>query len=70
MVKPDVWAAARMPPMQITGYGGAGDYLCLPCLERRLGRALRPEDFTDLPVNDESPWDTPLLAARKRGETI
>lgn len=25
--------------------------LCIGCLEARLGRELRPEDFTDFPVN-------------------
>lgn len=26
-------------------------YLCIGCLERRLGRELLPEDFTGAPVN-------------------
>ena|SRR5713101_9362602 len=42
-----------------------GFYLCVRCLERRLGRKLRPGDFTNAPINEPSPWDTPLLAARK-----
>ena len=38
-------------------------YLCVGCLEHRLGRALVPADFRPLPVNVPSPLDTPRLAA-------
>jgi hypothetical protein len=56
-----VWAAAGMPE---------NGFLCIGCLERRLGRELTPEDFPDLPVNDpaRSRWwvqDTARLASRK-----
>lgn len=55
MVLPEVWAAARM---------GKG-YLCIGCLERRLGRRLQPEDFSGLPINEsDNPWNTPRLASR------
>jgi hypothetical protein len=30
--------------------------LCVPCVERRLGRALVPEDFTDCPLNRRDDW--------------
>jgi hypothetical protein len=40
-------------------------FLCIARLERRLGRRLRPSDFTGAPVNEPNPWDTPLLASRK-----
>lgn len=30
-------------------------YLCIGCLEKRLGRRLTPNDFTDAPVNGP-PW--------------
>ena len=36
-VRDRVWAAAGMEP-----YGGC---LCIGCLEKRLGRALKPKDF-------------------------
>lgn len=42
-----VWAAA-----------GMGDgYLCIGCLERRLGRTLHRADFTSAPVNDPADID-------------
>jgi hypothetical protein len=42
-----------------TGLGPHGGMLCLPCLERRIGRKLRLEDFTAIiprafPVSDEA----------------
>ena len=52
MVKPDVWADAGMT----TGF------LCIGCLETRLGRQLTREDFTDCPVNNPSLADTPRYA--------
>jgi hypothetical protein len=36
-VRPSVWKAAGMEPM--------GGCLCIGCLEKRLGRRLRPKDF-------------------------
>jgi hypothetical protein len=42
MVQNDVWKAC-----------GAGDgMLCIGCLEKRIGRKLRRQDFTDAPVNE------------------
>jgi hypothetical protein len=38
MVGNELWAASGMTP-----HGGM---LCLTCLERRIGRPLRPQDFT------------------------
>lgn len=32
--------------------GAAEGYLCIGCLEDRLGRRLAREDFTDVPIND------------------
>lgn len=36
-------------------YANPDDYgmLCISCLEERLGRMLRPSDFTDAPVNGD-----------------
>jgi hypothetical protein len=44
---------------------GGVHYLCVGCLERRLGRRLTAADFTDVPVNEPDPWDTPRLAERR-----
>ena len=42
MVRDELWALA-----------GAGDrYLCIGCLEGRLGRRLAREDFSDVRLND------------------
>lgn len=56
MLRDDVWAAAVMDR----------GFLCVGCLEHRIGRRLRPSDFRrDLAVNLPNPWDTARLAARK-----
>jgi hypothetical protein len=65
MVHDEVWEAAGMPPSTIMAYGGNGDFLCVGCLEVRLGRRLTPADFTKVPINNPTPWDTPRLASRK-----
>jgi hypothetical protein len=39
-----VWKKAGMEP-----HGGC---LCVGCLERRIGRKLKPSDFPDHPLND------------------
>jgi hypothetical protein len=54
MVWPELWEQA-----------GSARYLCIGCLEQRLGRRLFAEDFNpDLPVNWLSPWNTPRLDNR------
>jgi hypothetical protein len=58
LVKDSVWQCAGM---------GRG-FLCIGCLEARLGRQLRPRDFTDAPINDpDDPWKTPRLLSRLIG---
>jgi hypothetical protein len=43
-------------------------FLCVRCFEKRIGRRLRPKDFTNASINDpEHAWDTPRLNSRKRG---
>jgi hypothetical protein len=62
MVKDALWKRAGLTP-------DAG-YLCIGCLEARLGRELRPSDFKDVILNRPgNPWHTPRLASRlmKRG---
>ena len=40
-------------------------FLCIACLERRIGRRLDVADFKDVPVNDPAdPWHTERLASR------
>jgi hypothetical protein len=33
------------------GMAPLGGMLCIGCLEERIGRRLRPADFTDVPIN-------------------
>jgi hypothetical protein len=68
MVTEAVWAAAGMRPATIKRYNETdGDFLCVGCFEKRLGRTLVPTDFADFPINEPSPWDTPRLGSRKAG---
>jgi hypothetical protein len=60
IVKESVWKE--------TGLGWHGGRLCIGCLEKRIGRQLKPGDFTPT-HNGGRPssleWDTPRLAQRK-----
>lgn len=48
------------------GMGKLG-YLCIGCLEARLGRRLRPKDFTSAPVNSPDwPRHSERLRSRLR----
>jgi hypothetical protein len=59
MVHDAVWQAAGMTPF--------GGYLCVGCLEHRLGRELSARDFTAAPINrPDHPWSAPRLIARLR----
>jgi hypothetical protein len=40
-------------------------FLCVGCLEGRLGRLLTPADFAPFPINDRSALDSDRLADRK-----
>lgn len=62
MVHEAVWLAAGMN--LYTPEVGSG-FLCVGCIEKRLGRELTHADFPDYPINWPDPWDTPRLAARK-----
>ncbi len=59
MVWPAVWSLA-------CGHDDAPGYLCIGCLERRLGRPLTRGDFTLAPVNQPGRWDSPRLAAARQ----
>ncbi len=63
MVKREVWAqAAPDDPRNDTFF------LCIACLEARLGRQLNLEDFNPAVPLNFYPWsDSPLLADRKTG---
>jgi hypothetical protein len=55
MVHSEVWTLAGMKK----------GFLCIGCLEKRIGRELVPADFTDVPINDpDNPWNTPRLRSR------
>jgi hypothetical protein len=57
VVRNTVWAKA--------GAEDWGGCLCVGCLEKRLGRKLRPKDFADHPFNDMP--GTPRLLERREG---
>jgi hypothetical protein len=54
MVHDDVWAAA-------TTDGGQPRYLCIGCLETRIGRRLTPADFPEGGLNDSERSHSPRL---------
>jgi hypothetical protein len=55
IVRDDVWA---LPGMR-------DGYLCICCLELRLGRSLCATDFSSTPINDHHSLDTARLRSRK-----
>jgi hypothetical protein len=62
MVHDIVWRNAGMTPE---------GYLCIGCLEKRLGRQLSAFDFKDLPINEfGKPSDSPRLRAAKNRWTL
>ena len=62
MVTDEVWQAAVGTPAAIVT---DGDFLCIGCLEMRLGT---PGDFTDCLANDpRDPGHTPRLRSRLTG---
>jgi hypothetical protein len=58
MVHNELWRAAGMPDED------AGIYLCIGCLEKRLGRELTAKDFTAYPVNTPNPRQSVRLRLR------
>ena len=70
IVKNEVWAAAGMPlgkirPKTFEIVGGGG-FLCVGCIEKRLGRRLTINDFNPITIPQllESPWITERLRSR------
>lgn len=45
MVQDDLWALATAE------YGTTDVMLCIGCLEHRIGRELKADDFTEAPIN-------------------
>ena len=64
MVHDSVWLAAEMPKSSESHY-----YLCIRCLEQRLGRTLTPGDFTPASINQPDRWHTPRLNSRLRAKS-
>jgi hypothetical protein len=58
MVHGLVWSAA-------TTHQERNSFLCIGCLEIRLGRKLTYKDFPKLPVNKKTILDSPRLRDRK-----
>jgi len=56
MVNDQVWAAAGLEP--------DSGWMCVECLEARLGRELVADDFADLPMNAPDYPHSPRLADR------
>lgn len=59
MVRQSVWQQSGLPTL--------GGQLCLPCLEGRIGRTLRPDDFTAVPINMPGSWHSEILNRRLTG---
>ena len=59
MVRDLVWMKAGMSERK-----RHGAFLCIGCLEARLGRMLAARDFTRVPINRLDRWNSPRLNAR------
>jgi len=57
MVRDSVWKKA-------VSERDHGAFLCIGCLEARLGRMLTARDFTRAPINRVDRWNSPRLNAR------
>jgi hypothetical protein len=60
IVADPVWSAAGMIVAHVPE--AYGQFLCIGCLEARIGRQLNTDDFPDLPINDASHADDPCHA--------
>lgn len=63
MVHDYIWAEAGAPTRDVMTRE-PGHYLCIACLERRLGRQLTAADFPPYPVNQPSTRNTNRLNDR------
>ena len=64
MVHDEIWAESGAPTRTVMDERTCGSYLCIGCLEARLGRQLTAADFPDYPVNQPRPYNTARLNAR------
>jgi hypothetical protein len=55
-----VWSGAGMIVAHVPE--AYEQFLCIGCLEARIGRRLNADDFPDLPINDVSHVDDPRYA--------
>jgi hypothetical protein len=62
-----IWHAAGGYGFGQSDNGVGGFYLCIGCLEKRLGRPLVRSDFKDYPANSPSPWLSDRLNAILKG---
>lgn len=64
MVQNHIWQQSGAPTRTVVVPGEPGFYLCIGCLEVRLGRELFAGDFTDTPVNTTRAGNTDRLNNR------
>ena len=64
MVRDSVWREAGMSERKDQAI-----FLCIGCLEARLGRMLTARDFTRVPINRVGPRNSPRLNARLSNRT-
>src|SRR5580765_6420547 len=64
MVHDHIWAQSGAPTRHVMDERTQGCYLCIGCLEARLGRQLTAADFPDYPVNQVHPRNTARLNDR------
>lgn len=60
----EVWQLARGEGYGNSDNGEAGYFLCIGCLEARLGRRLTRADFAEKPASIPSPWYSDRLNNR------
>jgi hypothetical protein len=64
MVHDEIWDESGAPTRAVIVAGEPGYYLCIGCLEGRLGRQLTAADFPSFPVNEVRADNTDRLNAR------
>jgi len=64
MVHDDIWAQSGAPTRDVMYDHTQGYYLCIGCLEHRIGRQLTAADFPDYPVNQVRSYNTARLNHR------